>query len=78
MPAIVLYSKPQCVQCDRTKLLFEKRGLEFTEVDITKDPDAYNYVTKTLGYSAAPVVVTENDHWYGLRPDKIGEITQTL
>lgn len=74
MSAIALYSKPECVQCDRTEKLLVSKGLKFTKIDITQDADAYKYVTENLGYSAAPVVVTENDHWYGFRPDKIGEL----
>jgi glutaredoxin-like protein NrdH len=44
-------------------------------VDIEKDPTAYEYVTKTLGYTQAPVVYVstiEGDiHWSGLQPQKI-------
>lgn len=29
---------------------------------------------KALGYMQAPVVVTEQDHWSGFRPDKIEEL----
>lgn len=78
MSGVALYSKPECVQCDRTKKLFDAKGIEYTEIDITQDSDAYKFVTEKLGYSAAPVVVTETDHWYGFRPDKIGQINQTL
>jgi glutaredoxin-like protein NrdH len=30
-----------------------------------------------MGYMQAPVVVTENDHWSGFRPDKIGTLDQS-
>lgn len=78
MSGVVLYSKPDCVQCDRTKKLFETKGVIYTEVDLTKDSGAFKFVTEKLGYSAAPVVVTETDHWYGFRPDKISQINKTL
>ena len=29
---------------------------------------------KSLGYMQAPVVVTDQDHWSGFRPDKIEEL----
>lgn len=68
--AITVYSKPSCKQCDLTKDLLDKRGLIYETVDVYKDPKALTYV-KSLGYMGAPVVVTEDDHWYGFRPDKI-------
>ncbi len=68
--AITVYSKPSCKQCDLTKDLMDKRGIIYGTVDVYKDPKALAYV-KSLGYMGAPVVVTENDHWYGFRPDKI-------
>jgi glutaredoxin-like protein NrdH len=32
---------------------------------------------KALGYMQAPVVVTDQDHWSGFRPDKIEELAQS-
>ncbi len=74
MPAIAVYSKPSCVQCVQTMKKLDRMGLEYTKIDITEDADAYKYVTETLGYQAAPVVVTEDNHWFGFRPDLINEL----
>ena len=71
-PAITLYSKPACVQCTMTKKALEKKGLAYTEVDLTQNPAALEYVTEDLGYSQAPVVVIdEHNHWSGFRPDRL-------
>lgn len=67
---ITVYSKPACVQCEQTKKLLTKNGLEFETVDITEDVDAYNKVVE-MGFMAAPVVVTDDDAWAGFQPDKI-------
>ena len=76
MSAVTVYSKPACVQCDRTKRKLTQLGATFTEVDVTEDPGAYAYVTG-LGYSSAPVVVVNNGgediHFAGYRPDLISE-----
>lgn len=45
-PAITLYSKPACVQCTMTKKALEKKGLAYTEVDLTQNPAALEYVTE--------------------------------
>jgi glutaredoxin-like protein NrdH len=77
--AVTIYTKPKCSQCDMTKMLFMRDGVEYTEVDITKDDAAYAYVTQTLGYLQAPVTVAWPEHyedpvhWSGFRPDLHGE-----
>jgi len=72
--AIALYTKPACVQCDATKRRLAKRGLAWTEVDITDEPDAYDYVVE-LGAKSAPVVVLDDGTtWSGHRPDLIDQI----
>lgn len=67
---ITVYSKPACVQCEQTKKLLTKNGLEFETIDITQDAEAYEKVV-AMGFLAAPVVVTENDSWAGFQPEKI-------
>lgn len=72
--AIALYSKPDCVQCVATKRRMDRLGLEYTEVDMAQDPAALEYV-RGLGYQQAPVVVLDDDtHWSGNRPDLIKQI----
>lgn len=71
---VTVYSKPRCPQCDMTKGHLARNGITYTEVDVTISDAALEYVTDELGYSAAPVVVDNDDeqnHWYGFRPDKI-------
>ncbi len=72
--AIALYTKPDCVQCVATKRRMDRLGLEYTEVDITEEPDAYDYVIE-LGAKSAPVVVLDDGTtWFGNRPDLIDKI----
>lgn len=77
---VTVYSKPLCVQCDSTKRQLIKLGVEFTEEDLTSNEAAFEYVTKDLGYSQAPVVVVEDgtgqDHWSGFRPDNIKRVAR--
>lgn len=68
---ITLYSKPNCPQCDQSKKVLGRAGIDFEVKDVTEDPEAHAFVV-TLGYSAAPVVyVSEDQHWSGFRPDRI-------
>ena len=68
---ITVYSKPNCVQCNATYRALDKQGLPYTVVDVTVDPDAYDFV-QSLGYLQAPVVVVDSTtHWGGHRIDRL-------
>lgn len=74
--SVTVYTKPACVQCNATYRALDKNGLTYKTVDVSQDADALERV-RALGYMQAPVVVTENDHWSGFRPDKISELAAT-
>ncbi|OBI98295.1 redoxin NrdH [Mycobacterium asiaticum] len=72
---ITVYSKPACVQCVATYKALDKQGVDYQKVDITLDSEARDYVM-ALGYLQAPVVVADNDHWSGFRPDRIKALAE--
>ncbi len=67
---VIVFSKPNCVQCSATYRALNKHGLQYEVVDLSVDPEALETV-KNLGYQQAPVVLADGDHWAGFRPDKI-------
>jgi glutaredoxin-like protein NrdH len=69
-----VYTKPACVQCDQTKKLLDKNGIEYTTIDISKDQEAFEKIV-ALGFMSAPVVISGDDSWAGFQPDKINSIT---
>jgi glutaredoxin-like protein NrdH len=71
--SITVYSKPACVQCDATYRALNKKGIEYSVVDISEDAEALEMV-RSLGYLQAPVVVADDTHWSGFRPDRIGAL----
>lgn len=71
--SIIVYSKPNCVQCNATHRALKKKNVDYTVIDVTEDHAAYQHVA-SLGYQQVPVVETEHDHWSGYRPDKIAEL----
>ena len=73
----LVYTKPECPNCDKTKAYFDAKGITYTAIDITENAAAYDYVTKVLGYSQAPVVrnAGTGEHWSGLRRDKLVQAT---
>ncbi len=68
--SVIIYTLPSCVQCDTTKRMMQKIDIDYQEVDLSADEDAYNMI-KALGYTAAPVVFAGEEHWSGFRPERI-------
>jgi glutaredoxin-like protein NrdH len=75
--AITVYTKPSCVQCTATYRALDSKGIEYNILDLSEDPTALAAV-KELGYLQAPVVVTDDEHWSGFRPDKIAQLAGRL
>lgn len=70
-PAVTVYTRPSCQQCRATFRWLDKHEITYTEVDISQDLDAREYVV-SLDYLQAPVVVTsDGEHWSGFRPDQL-------
>lgn len=55
----------------------DDKGIDYEIADVSQDPAALEMV-KELGYLQAPVVITDEDHWSGFRPDKIDELAKRL
>ncbi|RNE62185.1 glutaredoxin-like protein NrdH [Cryobacterium tepidiphilum] len=75
--AITVYTKPSCVQCTATYRALDNKGIEYNVLDLSADETALETV-KALGYLQAPVVITDEDHWSGFRPDKIQELADRV
>lgn len=70
---INVYTKPGCVQCNATFRAMDAKDIQYNVHDLSEDAAAHEQV-KALGYLQAPVVITDEDHWGGFRPDKISEL----
>ncbi|TPG64324.1 glutaredoxin-like protein NrdH [Ewingella americana] len=73
--SIIIYSKPDCVQCNATYRALDKHGIAYEVIDLTKDAVALGQV-RAMGYQQVPVIVAGDDHWSGFRPDKISALRQ--
>jgi glutaredoxin-like protein NrdH len=50
--------------------MMNRLGIEYEEIDMSKDEAAVEYV-KELGYTAAPIIVNGSTHWSGFRMEMI-------
>ncbi|MBU5379673.1 MAG: redoxin NrdH [Pantoea sp.] len=72
---IIIYTKDNCVQCNATKQAMDRHGIAYQLINLDAQPEAADSL-KALGYRQVPVVMADNDHWSGFRPDKIAGLRQ--
>lgn len=67
----IVYGKPDCPQCTKTKTLLNSYGTEYEYIDITLDDEARESLIDE-GFKQMPVVVAPNgEKWSGLNTQKI-------
>jgi glutaredoxin-like protein NrdH len=77
---ITVYTKNNCMQCEMTKQILSRKGIEFKakNVDLMDEDEkeiTINYIKEELKFSSMPVVVIEGkDAFAGFRPDKLEEL----
>ena len=61
MAEVTVYSTTMCPYCEGAKALLRKRGVEFTEVHMTRSADDRDKLTElTGGWSFPQVVINDN------------------
>lgn len=82
MATVTVYATgPGCIRCPLTCRALAALGIDFRVVDLSTDPAAVELVTRTLGYSQAPVVVVDQHpdmHWSGFRPDLFTQLAARI
>jgi glutaredoxin-like protein NrdH len=70
---VIIYSNPNCVQCDQTKKFLTLKGIDFESKLIQDSPEIYPLIEQK-GYKSAPVVVVGDNSWSGFKLDKLNEL----
>jgi glutaredoxin-like protein NrdH len=73
---VTVYSTPDCMQCRMTVRALQQAGVGYRVVDLSTDAAAREHV-RTLGHTAAPVVVVDERpdvHWSGFRRERIAAL----
>jgi glutaredoxin-like protein NrdH len=72
---ITVWELPNCVQCKQTKKEFDKRGIIYFTRKLT--PKAVDRFL-AIGFTAAPIVETDDRRWAGFRLDRIKSLDNHL
>lgn len=77
---ILVYGRPDCVQCEYTTKKLDEKSLIYTYFDIEKDAEARKLVQDS-GVSQLPMVVVKHANgrgvevWHGFHHEKIKGLT---
>jgi len=74
---VTLYTTPGCVACRQTAKVFEKKGIVFDTLNLEQHPELADQI-RSLGYTAAPVVIADDMSWSGFRLNKIEELEKRI
>jgi glutaredoxin 3 len=61
MSRITVYTTVPCSFCDRVKGLLRARGVEFAEIDLSKDPAGRMELARETGMLSFPQVLVDGD-----------------
>lgn len=63
MPTVEIYTTPTCPYCRAAKALLTKKGIAFTEIDVSRDPALRQAMTERAhGRRTVPQVFIGNTH----------------
>lgn len=60
--SIVVYGKPECPECDRTKKELDKRKIKYNYIDLADEANVSDLkLIKSMGYKSVPVIFEDGE-----------------
>ena len=82
MKSVTLYTTEHCPFCSSAKKLLAKREIEYTEINLARDPDGRAALTEKTGMFTFPQIVIDGESIGGfqelLAADRAGRLPQLL
>jgi glutaredoxin 3 len=82
MKSVIVYTTDQCSLCTSAKMLLERRGVSYTEINLARDPDSREQLCSVTGMFTFPQVVIGDEAIGGftdlLAADREGRLGQLL
>ena len=82
MKPVIVYTTSMCPYCNSAKALLNKRGVEYEEINLARDPDARKLLRDKTGMSTFPQIVIDGTSIGGfdqlLAADRAGRLPELL
>lgn len=75
---LTVYYKPNCIQCEMTKMWLNQNKIQFESVDVSEHPEKLEEI-KLNGFQQLPVVTLDknfNNAWAGYNLDRLLELKE--
>ena len=75
---LTVYSKPNCIQCEMTKMWLNQNKIQFESVDVSEHPEKLEEI-KLNGFQQLPVVTLDEyfeNAWSGFNVDRLEELKE--
>ena len=74
MPKVRLFTSPGCPYCFTLKEFLKQNGIEFEDIDVSKDENALKEMIEKSGQMGVPVVDIDGQIVVGFDKEKISEL----
>jgi glutaredoxin 3 len=82
MKPVTLYTTDQCSRCVGAKMLLQKRGIGYEEINLAKDPDGRSELQQRTGMFTFPQIVINGETIGGfddlLAADRSGRLRELI
>jgi glutaredoxin-like YruB-family protein len=69
--SVKVYSTPICPYCIRAKQFLKENAINYTDIDVSGNPDAAEEMIKLTGQMGVPVIDIDGEFIVGFDKDKI-------
>ncbi len=80
MKRVMMYTTDFCPYCKSAKVLLQKRGIEYSEINLARDPDGRAELSRRTGMITFPQIVIDDEPLGGfqelLAADKAGRLKE--
>ena len=74
---VKVYSKYNCKNCKQVKRLLKFSGIDYVEINVEDDTEAFKYVKEELGFSNLPVIVAQDVEPFEFNSIKVNEFVKS-
>jgi glutaredoxin 3 len=83
MAEVELYTTPFCPYCVRARALLDRKGVAFTDIDITEEPGRRaEMIRRAAGHTTVPQIFIDGEHIGGsdelVALDRVGDLDAKL
>lgn len=71
---VVIYSTPTCPFCKRTKEYLSRKGISYTDIDVSQDREKAREMTEKSGQMSVPVTMIDDEIVVGFDQGRLDKL----